>query len=82
SGVAEAAPPAKLAKSAPADSRSAGAERLTTQDLKATPATQQFAMETLTSVDGMKYIRSIPLEELSTARIEEKMKSIDEEIER
>ncbi len=58
---------------------SAGAERYSTPELKTTTA-QQHAMETLTSADGLKYIKSIPIGELTTARIEEKMKSIDEEI--
>ncbi|MBX9719878.1 MAG: hypothetical protein K2X81_00660, partial [Candidatus Obscuribacterales bacterium] len=68
----------KTAQAEQADSQR-GAERYSTAELKPTTA-QQFAMETLSSADGLKYIKSIPMGELTTARIEEKMKTIDDEI--
>ncbi len=41
---------------------------------------QAQAIETLTSKDGIKYIESIPIGELTVAKVEQKMKDIDKEI--
>lgn len=41
---------------------------------------QAQAIETLTGKDGVKYIESIPIGELTVAKVEQKMKDIDAEI--
>lgn len=58
------------------------AERFTTTELNPAQEANQRAIETLTCPDGVKYIDSIPIGELTVARVEEKLKNIDKEIER
>lgn len=59
------------------------AERFSTPELAQDRlASEQRAIETITSHDGIRYIESIPVGELSVARVEEKLKDIDKEIKR
>lgn len=51
-----------------------------TPELAETQQRVEHAIETLTTADGIKFLRSIPIAELTTAKVHEKLQSIDREI--